>query len=374
MVWVYNSPFTSREQKVYDVLKRKLKAQDIAKNTVKLMSLYAFLKSSNFSSPKQIRDSTFLDSAKKQPVFTEEQAKSVFKSLKKKGGASKYPFTDHVAKQGVDYATTFVPESVKSVVNYVYQLATSPVRLVKERVPLGDLLIGALHSATETGVTIAGDVAEGIGGPVGAAFIAPLTALAAGIASLISLGEQDLGQGFAHLANAIPIMGSALGKGLTQMEHQVENLKKHPEVAGYLPFVSEYVTGQPRKSFSIENIQQDVKARGMAELQKRGIPTSVEEAQAKAQARLVEEAKKRGVPTSTAELQEQAKARGIAELQKRGVPTSTAELQSRATKELQARLPAIPTAAPAAGGKRFSTQRRKYSKWPMTRRNKSAKV
>jgi len=30
--------------------------------------------------------------------------------------------------------------------------------------------------------------------------------------------------------------------------------------------------------------------------------------------------------------------------------------------------------APAAGGKRFSTQRRKHSKWPKTRRSKSAKV
>jgi hypothetical protein len=36
-------------------------------------------------------------------------------------------------------------------------------------------------------------------------------------------------------------------------------------------------------------------------------------------------------------------------------------------------LPSVPL-PPQAAGKRFSTQRRKYSKWPKTRRNKSAKV
>ena len=347
MVWIYNSPFTSREQKVYDVLKRKLKEQDIAKTTVKIMSLYAFLKSSKFSSSKELRESAFLDSSKKVPIFTEEQAKDVLKSLKKKGGASNYPFTNHVAKKGLDMATTLVPEGVKGTVQSVYNLATSPVRIVKENVPFGDLAIGALHGATETGVTVAGDVAEGVGGPIGAAMIAPLTAIAAGMASLVSLGEQDLGQAVAHVANAIPVMGSALGKGLTQMEHQVENLKKHPEVAEFMPVVGEYVTGRPMKSLSLESLQETAKARATAELQKRGLPTSLEEAQSKVQTRLTEEA------------------------QKRGLPTSTADIQSRATQELQTRLPSVPM---TASGKRFSTQKRKHSKWPRTRRSKSAKV
>ena len=260
-------------------------------------------------------------------MFTDEQAKSVLKSLKKKGGASKYPFTDHVAKKGLDYATTLVPEEVKGTVQSVYDLATSPVRIVEENVPFGDLLLGALHGATETGVTVAGDVAEGAGGPIGAAIVAPLTAMAAGLASLVSLGqkEKDFGQAVAHVANAVPVMGSALGKGLTQMEHQVENLKKHPEVAEFMPLVGEYITGRPMKSLSLESLQETAKARGMAELQKRGIPTSTE------------------------------------------------QFQSRAASEVQKRLPSVPL-PPQAAGKRFSTQRRKYSKWPKTRRNKSAKV
>ena len=359
MVWVYDAPLTTSEQKVYDVLKRKLKEQDIAKTTIKIMSLYSFLKSEKFSSPKQIRESAFLDSSKKVPIFTDEQAKSVFKALKKKGGAtSKYPFTDHVAKKGLDFATTLVPEGVKGTVTSVYDLATSPVRLVKEKVPFGDLLIGAMHGATETGVTVAGDVAEGAGGPIGAAFIAPFTALAAGLASLVALGEQDLGQSVAHIANAVPVMGSAFGKGLTQMEHQVENLKNHPEVAGFIPFLGEYVTGEPTKSFSFENLQQQATQRATAELAKRGLPTSAEEIQAQAKARATAELAKRGLPTSAEEIQAQAKQRATAELAKRGLPTSTDELQKR-----------LPVA-----GKRFSTQRRKYSKWPKTRRNKSARA
>jgi hypothetical protein len=399
MVWVYDSPLNASEQRVYKVLKRKLKEEDIAKTTVKILSLYSFLKSHKFSSPKQLRDAAFLDKGKSVPVFTDEQAKSVLKSLKKKGGASKYPFTDHVAKKGLDYATTLVPEEVKGTVQSVYDLATSPVRIVEENVPFGDLLLGALHGATETGVTVAGDVAEGAGGPIGAAIVAPLTAMAAGLASLVSLGqkEKDFGQAVAHVANAVPVMGSALGKGLTQMEHQVENLKKHPEVAEFMPLVGEYITGRPMKSLSLESLQETAKARGMAELQKRGIPTSTEELQAQAKARGMAELQKRGIPTSTEELQAQAKARGMSELQKRGIPTSTEELQaqakargmselqkrgiptsteqlqSRAASEVQKRLPSVPL-PPQAAGKRFSTQRRKYSKWPKTRRNKSAKV
>jgi hypothetical protein len=399
MAWVYDSPLTSSEQKVYKVLKQKLDEGNVAKTTVKIMSLYSFLKSSKFSSPKELRESTRLTSSKRSPIFTEEQAKSIFAALKKRGGAdSKYPFTDHVAKQGLDFATTLVPEGVKDTVTSVYGLATSPVRIVKENVPFGDLLIGAMHGATETGVTVAGDVAEGAGGPVGAAFIAPFTALAAGMASLVSLGEQDLGQAVAHIANAVPVMGSAFGKGLTQIEHQVENLKTHPEVAEFIPFVGEYVTGRPTKSFSLDSLQEQAKARATAELQKRGLPTSLEDAQSKVQSRGMAELQKRGLPTSATDLQTQAKSRGMAELQKRGLPTSATDLQtqaksrgmaelakrglptsatdlqgalqSRATAELQKRLPTIPQAA----GKRFSTQRRKYTKWPKTRRSKSARA
>lgn len=361
MVWVYDSPFTTREQKVYSVLKKELEAKDVAKLTVKIMSLYAFLKSKQFSTPKEIRQSAFMDTSKKILVFTEEQAKDVLKALKKKGGSTKYPFTNHLAKQSIGYVASFFPDSVTGAVRSVYDLATSPVRIVKENVPFGDLLIGMLHGATETGVTTAADVAEGVGGPVGAAAVAIPAAIAAGLASMVSLGEQDFGQAVAHVSNAVPVMGSAIGKGLTQMEHQIENLKKDPrgrEVAAYVPFVSEYVTGQPTKNLSevtnilsLDNLQAQAKARATAELQKRGLPTSA------------------------AELQEQARLRGMAELQKRGLPTSTVDLQSRGLSELSKRLPTLPaTAAPAAGGKRFSTQRRKYSKWQKTRRNKSGKV
>lgn len=361
MVWVYDSPFTSSEQKVYSALKKELKAQDVAKLTVKIMSLYGFLKSKHFSTPKEVRQSAFMDAAKKVPVFTEEQAKDVLKALKKKGGAtSKYPFTNHVTKQGIRYVASFFPDSVTGAVRSVYDLASSPVRIIQE-IPYGNLGLGALHATTETGVTTAESVAEGVGGPVGAAAVALPAAIAAGFGMMVALGEQDFGQAVAHIANALPFLGPPVGKGLTQMEHQVENLKQDPrgkEVAAYLPIVSEYVTGQPRKDLSevtnmlsLDNLQAQAKARATAELQKRGLPTSA------------------------SELQEQARLRGVAELQKRGIPTSTVDLQSRGLAELSKRLPTIPaTVAPAAGGKRFSTQRRKYTKWQKTRRNKSRKV
>lgn len=372
MVWVYNSPFTPSEQKLYSRLRKKLQEKDVARIAVKMVGLYAFLRKSNFSSPKEIQESAFLDADKKVPIFTPEQAKTTFKALKKKVGGvdSKYPFTNHLANKGIDVATTLVPDSVKGIVQSVNDFITSPVRMLKEN-PYGDLLLGAVHGATETGVTVAGDVAEGVGGPIGAAVAAPLIAMAAGLGSLVALGEKDLGQSVAHIANAVPIIGSALGKGLTQMEHQVENFKKHPDIVAYVPVVGEYVTGQPTKSFSdltsslsLDNLKEQAKARGMAELEKRGIPTSVEQAQSRGLAELQKRAPI-PIPTSVDEL----KSQGLSQLQKRGLPTSTADLQSKAISKLQERLPSVPTA-----GKRFSTQRRKYSKWPKTQRRKYVKT
>lgn len=340
MVWIYKTPLDSHEQKLYLVLKRKLKEKDIATLTVKLISLYGFLKSLKFSSPKEIRESVFLDKEKTHPVFTEEQSKSIFKALKKKGGASKYPFTDHVAKKGLDIATTFVPEEIKGTIQSVYDLATSPVRIVKNDIPFGDLIIGAMHGATEVGVTTAGDVAEGAGGAVGAAFIAPFTALAAGMASLVSVGEEDFGQAIAHLTNAVPVIGSAFGKGLTQMEHQVENLKNHPDVAEYVPIVGEYITGRSTRSFS------DIASNLSPELL-----TSPETRQKLLSA----------IPKQYSQVTDMA-TKSPDELRQ--------QFKSRVSSEVAKRLPPVP----AVAGKRFSTRKNRYNKWPKTRRNGSRKV
>jgi len=102
MVWIYESPFTKREEAAYAVLKKRFKKYDLAKETVKLLSLTSFLRSRKFKTASEIQTSAFFDKAKTKPIFNEKTSKLVLKGLKKKGGAeSKYPFIDFTVKNNI---------------------------------------------------------------------------------------------------------------------------------------------------------------------------------------------------------------------------------------------------------------------------------
>jgi hypothetical protein len=276
MVWVYDTPFTKREEAAYLVLKKRFKNYDLAKETVKLLSLTSFLRSQQFKTVKEVQHSAFYDKAKTRPVFTEKTAKQILKGLKKRGGGeSKYPFIDFTVKSGIAKLVSYLPDFIQYPLQNIYSLLTNPVLTIKENVPLADLALDVVHGATETGVTTAADAAEAVGGPIGAAVVTPIIALAGAAASTVAILEQDTGQAVAHMVNVVPLFGSALGKGLTQTEHMVKSLENHPTIASAVPLVNTFMESQ---------------------------------------------------------------------------------------------------AAQANGGKRFSTQRHKYTKWQKTRRNKSAKV
>jgi len=242
MEWVYERPFNDVEEKAYKVLKKRFKKADLAKETVKLMSLAAFLRSHSFKTPQDIQNSVFYDAAKRRPVFTHATAKEVLKSLKKKhGGKSEYPFTDYIARNTLSYLGSWLPDVVNFPIQNVYGLLTNPVMNLKENVPLTELALKALHGTVETGVTTTGDVGEAVGGPVGAAVAAPFTAVAAGIASTIALAENDLGQAVVHTINATPMFGSAGYTAVQKLESQVKSLQKQPQIAAYVPVVNNYV-------------------------------------------------------------------------------------------------------------------------------------
>lgn len=245
MVWIYESPFTKREEAAYAVLKKRFKKYDLAKETVKLLSLTSFLRSHQFKTHTEIQQVAFYDKGKTRPIFTADTAKKVFKSLKKKGGSeSKYPFIDFTVKNNVSDLVSYLPDVLEYPLRNVYGLLTSPVLTLKENVPLADLALDVIHGATETGVTTTADAAEAVGGPIGAAIVTPFVALAGAIASAVAMLEQDTGQAVAHMVNVVPLFGSALGKGMTQTEHMVKSLEKHPDIASFVPFVSDYVTSK----------------------------------------------------------------------------------------------------------------------------------
>lgn len=241
MVWVYGDPpFTKRELKAYASLRRKLKDKEFVDRLIKIISLYNYLRKKNPSTVKEIEESAFFDKAKTKPIFNDNAAKRVLRSLHQKGGESKYPYTDKFVKE-VLY--NYTPDIVGSPVRSVYGVVTETADALKENVPFADLAISSLHGATEIGVTAAGDIAEGIGGPVGAAVVAPFAGIAAALASGVSTVEGDLGQSVAHLANAVPIIGSLLGKILTRGEGIASKLDKdYEKIMGHFEDVKDVVS------------------------------------------------------------------------------------------------------------------------------------
>lgn len=239
MVWVYETPPSSKKEKeFYRYLKRVLKSEEHADRTAKMIGLYLFLRDQHFKTAKEIRESAFYDKAHTKPIFDEKTARQVLAALKHKGGGeSNYPFTDTFVR-GV--LRDFTPEAISSPVGSVYGTITGTVDGIKNTIPFADLFVALLHTGTELGITTAGDVAEGVGGPVGAAAIIPFTAAAASVSSAVSVLDGDLGQAVAHFANFVPVVGSALGKGMTKGEELAKKLKDHPTLAGFIPYMTEY--------------------------------------------------------------------------------------------------------------------------------------
>lgn len=238
MVWIYDDPpYSEKELLAYKHIKRKLKNKKFASELIKLVSLYLFLKRSRFSTSKDIRNSAFYDKEKTRPIFDEKHARLILKALKQKGGDSHYPYLDTAAK-GI--LRDYTPEAISLPVGSVNSLVTGTVENLKNNIPFADLALEAVHGSTQVGVTSANDLGEAVGGPIGAAVVAPFTAVASGLASLLSVGEGDLGGAIAHLATGVPILGIILSKGIEQGEKMAKVLKNHPQLAEAIPYMTEF--------------------------------------------------------------------------------------------------------------------------------------
>ena len=204
---------------------------------MKLVSLYLFLKRSKFSTTKEVQESAFYDKEKTRPIFDEKHARLLLKALKQKGGDSKYPYLDTAAK-GV--LRDYVPAIITTPVGEVNSLVTGTVENLKNNIPFADLALEAVHGSAHLGVTSANDLGEAVGGPIGAAAVAPFTAVASGLASLLSVGEGDLGEAIAHLATGVPVLGIIFSKGIEQGERMAKLLKDHPQLAEAIPYMTEF--------------------------------------------------------------------------------------------------------------------------------------
>lgn len=238
MSWIYDDPpYTLSEKNAHRALRKKLKDRTFVDLLIKIISLYNYLKRTRPSTAKEIETSAYFDKKKTKPIFDEKSALKMLKTLKQKGGDSKYPYTD-VAIKGI--LRDYTPDTIGQPVGAVYGTITDTVNTLKDNLPFSDLVLETIHGATEVGVTSANGVGEMVGGPVGAAVVAPFTAIAAGIASTISTAEGDIGGAVAHLANWIPGLGIILNKAMIQTERMANTLKDHETIAGLIPYMSEY--------------------------------------------------------------------------------------------------------------------------------------
>jgi hypothetical protein len=238
MVWVYEDPpFTKREERAYNAVRRKLKDKMFVDKLIKLISLYSYLKRTKPTTVSQIQKSAYFDKNQTSPIFDEKTAKKLLIALKQKGGESKYPYMD-VAIKGV--LRDFTPSVISEPVGTVFGAVTGTVDTLKNNIPFADLALETVHSASSVGVTSVGDIGELVGGPVGAAAVAPFTGIVAGLTAGLSSIEGDLAGAVVHIANWVPGIGSALGKIIEKGEHMAKTLKKHETISDYIPYMSEY--------------------------------------------------------------------------------------------------------------------------------------
>ncbi len=219
MVWVYEDlPFSQKERKLYNVIKRSSKSV-LAERTVKLLNLVRYLKRKNFKTSEEIQTSAFYDKKHQKPIFTEKSAKAVLKGLKIRGGASaEYPVTDSFARSAIGYLQSWDPTPISGIANSVKDEIVWIQQGAESIIPYGKLAAATTHAAIETGVSAANNIGEIASAP-GAIGVMIGTVPAALAGAALASSQDDFGQAVVHFANAVPIMGPPLVKAINKLEH-----------------------------------------------------------------------------------------------------------------------------------------------------------
>jgi hypothetical protein len=254
MEWVYDSPLSKDERDAYIGLKKELKKDYVAKNTVKVLSLLAFLRKHRFRSAEEIQNSVFLDAEKTKPIFDAKTAKKVFQSLRHKGGNSRgnFPFTDRVIK---DLLGTVTPDFIENpVVNLHSTFLKNPTENIKNWVPVLKLASNVVHSGTSIAANNVAAVGEGIGGPIGATIAAPIIALMSAPSGLLATAEGDLGQLAATMLAVVPVAGDPAANALKQTESMLKTaVDSGSDLPLMIPYVGSYI--QEKRNEKLQDAQ-----------------------------------------------------------------------------------------------------------------------
>ena len=133
MSWIYDDPpYTLREKNAHRALRKKLKDRKFVDKLIKIISLYNYLKRIRPSNAKDIQTAAYFDKKKTKPIFDEKSALTMLKSLKQKGGDSKYPYTD-VAIKGL--LRDYTPQTIGQPVSSIYGTNTDTLNTLKDNIP-----------------------------------------------------------------------------------------------------------------------------------------------------------------------------------------------------------------------------------------------
>lgn len=259
MVWVYDSPFTKDERDAYIGLKKELKKDYVAKNTVKLLSLMLFLKTHRFQSAEELQNSVFHDKEKTKPIFDEKTAKKVFVRLKQKGGNPRgnFPFTDRLIKDVLGYIT---PDFIENpIINLHTTFVKNPTENIKNLAPILKLASNIVHSGTSIAANNTAAVGEGIAGPIGATVVAPIIALMSTPSVALSFSEGDLGQLAATMLAVVPVAGDPAANALKQTESMLKTaVDSGSDLPLLVPYVGPYI--QEKRSEKVQDAQRVLSA------------------------------------------------------------------------------------------------------------------
>lgn len=216
MVWIYSRPVRDKRlNKIRKYLATKAGNNKTADRIVKALSLNDYLRENKWETPSQIRSSVFHDVDKKHPIFSDQQAKIVFRMLRQSGGTSDEAIIfDKGIRALMGYFRDHIPESVTSTADFVYPYVTV-LKMAQENPMFGPLVEIAKEIGVQvgtTGIVATNTIAAEAGGPVGVAVVAIPAAIAGSMIVLTHVLEDELGEALLASFLILPFIGPILYK------------------------------------------------------------------------------------------------------------------------------------------------------------------
>jgi len=211
--------------KYHKIILKLYKNKPIVKESLKLWSMYGFLRNNPFKTSEDLRRAVLKND---KPIFTEKQARQIFKALKQKGG-DEHPLIGKAIQDAVDNISGYVP--VMGSVTNVVETVTGNIGDAVEEYPVLSLGVDAAKrgmSAASSGVNAVSTAAAGPVGAVTAVISVPLAAAAAAVDAV----QGNPGDAFIRFLAGLPLLGSFLSKTLEEAEKFGKKVNKYREFLG----------------------------------------------------------------------------------------------------------------------------------------------